>query len=219
MTDFNLIFRIKVNDINLNISFCLLDDIFNLSTNEFETEVKTIDSKLIKRHNKQLLKVSFSYQAFVDPSMEMYLYKLTDENIVLPDVEIKIRYKEFALIFANWAKFTYSKIKSLIISDIKSIYYVQYIYKIIENSQKEKYKKASPKQLLGNPIAYFNRNCKQNLTVEYFNTHTFEQCRQFLRNDKFSFYIDKEIKKLLQQCRNKALNIYCLDLESLIMGI
>lgn len=217
--DYDLILRIKYNKIDIHVSFFLTLDVKNLATNTIEREKKKIDSKLIKKHNKQLLKVCFSYQAFVDGNSDIYLFKMMEDNIILPDVEIKMDYIKFSDILSKWSKNTYSKLKALIVSDIKSMYYIQYIFKIIESTEKDKYKKASPKQLLGNPIAYFNRNCETNLDISFFHNHNFEQCRHILRTKKFNFYIDNAIKDLLLKCRKRASNIFYLDLESLILDL
>lgn len=209
-----LILKIKHKRLDLIVLFHVFKKILNLTTNKYELEPKIINSLVLKSLNKKILKFFIIYGIYFDNTTEGLFLISSD---FLPDIEMNIEYSDLTLIISNWSKTAYRLIKKYVDIQLKNQFFIRYIYEINKVNSYHLYKSASPKQLLGNALAYFNRQ-GYNINNDFFKTKTYDECLEYFKTKNTTWSFDGLLIKLLIECRNQASSIYYLDLQDLLLN-
>lgn len=209
-----LLLKLKYKRLDTTILFRIYKPVFNLTTNKIETEPKLVNSLVLKSLNKKILKFFIICGVYFDPSIEGVF--LCHNNDFLPDIELDIEFSKLNSVVSKWAKTTYRIIKKYVDVQMKNQFFIRYIKHINTLSECQMYKSASPKQLLGNALAYFNRQ-GLNISNDQFISNSLEQCSK-LATKHSNWTIEQQILDLLLECRNAASKIYYLDLQDLLLN-
>jgi len=207
-----LILKIKYKKLDLIVLFHVFKKILNLTTNKNELEPKNINSLVLKSLNKKLLKFFLIFGIYFDHATEgLFLIS----NDFLPDMEFEIEYTDLNQVVASWSKESYRLVKKYVDTQLKNQFFIRYIQEINKVNGNHLYKSASPKQLLGNALAYFNRQGFK-VTNEFFKSKTLAECEEYFKNTTHTWSFTSRIIELLIECRNLASNTYYLDLQELL---